>query len=92
MVGASFCASDLVTRKLARGNRVEALDALRGFTVGDRLYFKRVQLAKLRDLVEGQRGIVNEPDGCCLGHKQLLSHGYSPFVRRAGVAGRGVYH
>ncbi|MFP3802412.1 hypothetical protein, partial [Paraburkholderia sp. SIMBA_027] len=44
----------------------------------------------LCDLVERQRRVVNQPDGGRFRHKQLLSHGYSPSVVRAGVAVRGL--
>ena len=47
MVRIAFGAGDFVARQLAGGDRVEALDALRRFTIGDRLDFERVQLAEL---------------------------------------------
>ncbi len=43
---------DFLARQLAGADRVEALDALSGLAVGDRLDLKRVQLAELGDLVE----------------------------------------
>ena len=52
----------------------ETLDALRGFAVGDRLYFQRMQSAQFGDLVERQGRVVHEPYGSRLGHEQLLRH------------------
>ena len=61
---------DLLARQLPGQDRVEALDPLRGVAVGDRLHFKRVQLAEIGDLVERQRGIVQQPDGGRLRHQR----------------------
>jgi hypothetical protein len=89
VVRVGFGAGDLVAGELTGGDRVEPLDALCGFAVSDRLDLERVQLAELGDLVERQRRVIDQPDGGRLWHEQLLSHGYSPCVVRAGVAGRG---
>src|SRR5690606_29066924 len=84
-----LAAFDLVTRELAGADRIKALDALCGLTVGDRLHLEGMELAELGDLFEGECCIVHQPYGCRLRHEQLLSHGYRSSVRRAGVAGRG---
>jgi hypothetical protein len=65
-------ALDLVARELAGLDRIEALDALRRIAVGDRLHFKRVQLAECGDLLEGQRRVVDQPDRGRLGHERSI--------------------
>jgi hypothetical protein len=65
---------DFLARELAVQDRIGALDALRGITVGDRLDLKRVQLAKVSDLIERQRSIVHQPNGGCLGHQWRFLH------------------
>ena len=42
---------------------------LGGLAVGDRLHLERVQPAEVGDLLEGQRGVVDQPDGGRLGHQ-----------------------
>jgi hypothetical protein len=71
---------------LIRMGRDEAFQALhvgvplRGVAIRNRLYFQRVQLAKLGNLVERQRGVVQQPDGgrlrhqgCCGRHDKISS-------------------
>jgi hypothetical protein len=77
----AFGGRDFLARKLAGGHRVEALDALRGFAVGDCLDLERVKFAELGDLIEAQRGVVDKPDGGRLWHEKLLCHEYNPPVR-----------
>ena len=79
---------DLLARELAGQHRVEPLDPLRGVAVGDRLHFERVQLAEIGDLVERQRGVLDEPDGGRLRHQRRGRHGKSPlrFARPPGEA------
>jgi hypothetical protein len=74
VVRIAFGLGDFLARQLAGIDRVEALDALRRFAVRDRLHLKRVQLAELGDLVEGQRRVVDEPDGGRLGHQKRVCH------------------
>ncbi len=69
-----FGAGNFLARQLAGGDRIEALDALCTFAVGDGFHFKRVQLAELCNLLERQGSIVDKPDGGRLGHQQLLGH------------------
>jgi len=64
-----FDGGDLLAGQLAGGDRVEALDALGGIAVGDGFDLERVQLAEFRDLVERQRGIVQQPHGGGFGHQ-----------------------
>jgi hypothetical protein len=69
------CLLDLLAGELAGLDRVEALDALGGVAVGDRLDFERVQLAEIGNLVERQRGVLHQPYGGGLGHQRLSRHG-----------------
>ncbi|EGE58255.1 flagellin C protein [Rhizobium etli CNPAF512] len=84
VVRIGFGAGDFVAGKLTGRNRIEALDALRRFAIGNRLDLERVKFAELRDLIERQRRVVDKPDGGRLRHEQCLSHGYSPSIVRAG--------
>ena len=88
-IGIGFRRRNLFAGQLSGGDRVEALDALRGLAIGDRLHLKRVKLAELRDLVEAQCSVVNEPDGGRLRHEKLLCHEYNPPVRP--LRGRGPW-
>lgn len=92
MVRVAFSAGDLVSGKLSGRDRVEALDALRRFTVGDCLDFERMQFAERGDLIERQRGVVYQPYSRSFWHEQLLSHRYSPSVRPRRGRGRGINH
>ncbi len=77
----SASASAISSRdELAGRDRVHALDALRGIAVGDGLHLERVQLAEVGDLVERQRGVLDEPDGGRLRH-QRRGRGKSPALR-----------
>src|SRR5262249_38486439 len=48
-----------------------ALDAVRHVAIGNAFHLKRVQPAKFRDLLEGQRGVFHQPNGCGLGHQRF---------------------
>ena len=75
-IGIGFGLGDLLARQLPGLDRVEALDALRCVAVGDRLDLERVQLAEIRHLIEGQRGIVQQPHGGCFRHQRCCArHG-----------------
>ena len=63
-------------RNLAAGDRVEPDHADGDLAIGDALDFQAMQAAKLRDLVECQAGILDQPDGGCFGH-QRISHNNS---------------
>src|SRR5690606_7813168 len=85
-----FAFGDLVAGKLAGHHRVEALDALRRLTVGDRLHLERVKLAELGDLVERQCRVVDQPDSSRLGHQECAGHEEKSFsFARVPVAGGG---
>ncbi len=63
--------------QLTIGDRVGAADIARHFTIGNALDFEQVQATEIGDLVESERGVVNEPDGGRLGH-QNVGHGIYP--------------
>ena len=65
-------ALELLAGELAGGDRVEALDAGRHFAIGNAAHLERVQLAELGDLLEGQRGVLDQPDRSGLGHQRGL--------------------
>ena len=65
---------DLLARQLTGGDRIMALDAGRDLAVGDALHFQRVQLTEIGDLVEAERGVLDEPDGGRLGHQRRVVH------------------
>ena len=55
------------------------------FAIGDALDFERMQHAEFGDLVEGQRGVLHQPDGGGLGHERGVAHRFlleSVFFRR----------
>lgn len=62
----------LLAGELAGGDRVEALDAGGNFAVRDAAHLERVQLAELGDLLERQRGVLDQPDRGGLGHQRGL--------------------
>ena len=66
-----FGGGDFLAGQLSGDDRIGAFDALGGVAVGDRLHFERMQVAQLRDLVEGQRRIVDEPHGGRFRHQGL---------------------
>ena len=63
---------DLLAGQLARVIGSEPLDAGRDFAVGDALHLERVKLAEVGDLLERQRCVLDEPDGCRLRHQRSL--------------------
>ena len=65
---------DLVAGELAGGDRVHALDAVRHVAVGDALHLEHVQAAEFGDLLEGERGVVDQPDGGRFGHQGGTVH------------------
>ena len=72
--GKTTLAERLLPELENRGHRVETLDALGRFTVSDRLDLERVEFAERGDLVEAERGVVDEPDRGRLRHEKLLGH------------------
>ena len=65
---------DLDGVELVRGHGIEALDARRDVAIGDALHLELVHPAEIRDLLEAERGVVDQPDGGRLGHQRLV-HG-----------------
>ena len=74
MAGGLLGLLDLLAGQLARADRIEALDAGGDFAVGDALHLERVQLTEIGDLVEGERGILHQPDSGRLGHQRGIAH------------------
>ncbi len=66
-----LAALDLFLGELAVAGRVEADDTDRDLAVGNALDFQRVQIAEGADLLEGQRGVLDQPDGGRLRHQKL---------------------
>jgi succinyl-CoA synthetase beta subunit len=86
----AFALIDLLAAELAGLNRIEALDALRGIAVRDRLDLKRVQFAEVGHLIERQRGVLDQPNGGGFRHQGCgLCHGKSP-LRSARPDGRSL--
>jgi hypothetical protein len=81
---------ELLARQLAVGDRIGAADIARHLAVGDAAHLQRVQAAEVGDLLEGERGVVDQPDGGRLGH-QDIGHGPSQKQRRPALRpGGGV--
>jgi hypothetical protein len=59
--GVVLAALDLFPGKLAVGGGVQTLDSNRHFAVGDALHLELVQTAELGDLLEGERGVLDQP-------------------------------
>jgi hypothetical protein len=83
---------ELFAAELAVGDRVGAADVARHFAVGDAAHFQRVQAAEIGDLLEGQRGVVHEPDGGRLRHQDVSGHNVFPCGGNEGARpfGRAV--
>src|SRR5262249_32228938 len=66
---------DLLAAELTGEHGIETLDALRGIAVGDRLHLERGKLAEVGDLIERERGVLDQPDGGCFRHQRRCGHG-----------------
>jgi hypothetical protein len=64
-----------------------ALDPLRHVLVGDTFDLKRMQAAEIGDLLEGERGIIDKPDGCRFGHQGNIVGHESIILSPGGVTG-----
>src|SRR5207302_6371499 len=69
-------------------HRIEALDALGGVAVGDRLDLERMQFAEVRDLIERKRGVLDQPDGGRLRHQRRTGHGKISSMLRPPVGAK----
>jgi len=84
----ALAAFDLVGRQLVVRDRIEALDALRHLAVRDAGNLELVHADEIGDLAEGQRRVVEQPDGGRLGHeRQVLNHVRSPSEWKRGLPG-----
>src|SRR5215475_15027268 len=61
---------DLLAAELACEHGIEALDALRRIAVGDCLHLEWMKLAKIGNLIERERGVLDQPDGGCFRHQR----------------------
>jgi len=61
--------------QLSRGDGVDAFDPGCDLAIGDALNFQRMQVAESGDLVKGQRGVVDQPNGRRFRH-QYFGHLY----------------
>ena len=77
--GVSLRAGDLLARELAGGYRIRAANAVRDIAVGNALHLQNMQAAKVRDLLEGERGVLDEPNGCGFRHQRSVGHKFPPF-------------
>jgi len=78
---------DLLAAKLPGLDRIEALDALRCVTVGDRLHLERVELAEFGDLIERERGVLDQPDGGGFRHQRRCGHRLNLLCASSALAG-----
>ena len=60
---------DFLARELAGQHRVETFDAGGDLAIGNALHLQRVQMAEFGDLLEAERGVVDQPYGSRLGHQ-----------------------
>jgi hypothetical protein len=89
--GIGLALVDFVLRQLVRAHRIAAGQLGRGGIVGDRLHFEDVETAEVRDLVERQRGVVDQPGSGRMGHERL-GHGKTPSeINRAAPSGAACY-
>jgi hypothetical protein len=59
--GIQLGCGDLLARQLAGGNWIHAFDAMGHVAIGNALHLEHVQAAELGDLLEGKRGVVDQP-------------------------------
>jgi len=74
-------------------DRVEPLDGQRRFAIRDRLHLERVEFAELGDLVERQRGIIQQPNGGRFRHQRCgCRHRKNLLQASPAVPGEAVDH
>src|SRR5690606_9642830 len=84
-----FALGDLFAREEAAGDRIDAADALGDVLVGDALHFERVQTREFGDLLEGERGVFDQPHGGGLRHQDVRGHERgSRYAKAPGVVAR----
>ena len=81
-----LAARDLLARELAGRDRVHALDALRHVAVGDAFHLQHMQAAQLGDLLERERGVLDQPNGGGFRHQELAITHRNPFQDREGAS------
>src|SRR5262249_61037758 len=65
---------DLFAAELTREYRVQSLDPLRRIAIGNCLYFERMQIAEVGDLIERQGGVFKQPHGGRFRHQRNCNH------------------
>jgi hypothetical protein len=76
----AFTLVDFLHGDFMRANRVAAGIFGSRRIVCDRLHFQDVKPAEFRDLIKAQRGVVDQPTGCRVGHERL-GHRDSPALK-----------
>jgi hypothetical protein len=80
VVGVVLALEDFLMGQLAGADRVAAGELGGGGVVGDRLHLENMEAAKLGNLLEAERGIVDQPRRGRVGHERL-SH-LRPFQKQ----------
>src|SRR5262249_52918915 len=83
-----FGLGDLLAREEALRDRVDAPDALGHVLVGDALDFQGMQPGEIRDLVERERGVFDQPNGGRLRHQD--GHGIAPDMQKRPASSPGA--
>src|SRR5262245_29471321 len=65
---------NLLARELPRGDRVHSFDTVGDVAVGNALHLEHVQTAEFGDLLEGERGVVDQPYGGRFWHQRGTVH------------------
>ena len=74
-----LCCVNLFLRQLVVRQRIEPFHALCNIAVSDPLHFQLVHSDEIRNLLEADRRIVHQPDGCGLGHNRFC-HAHAPVI------------
>ena len=68
----------LLARQLMVRDRVNSANAGADIAVGDAFDLQRMKHAEIGDLVEGEPGVLDQPDSGCDRHQRLFGHESSP--------------
>ncbi len=71
---------NLLARQLTGRDRVGTANAMRHVAIGDAFDFEYMKAAEVRNLLERQRGVFDEPDGRRFRHKRCVAHKSSPIL------------
>ena len=67
--GILLSARNLAAGQLARRNWIHPLNSMGHIAIGNALHFKHMKAAQFSNLLEGQRGVVDQPYGCRFRHQ-----------------------